>query len=79
MGSLDLGLLFASWKPRSSALKVEAGVGMGAGFGWRGVRIQGRPNGLEFVSGWNSDLGNSGGLGFGSGVRGSDELGFRSG
>lgn len=50
MGSLDLEVLFASWKPWSSALKVEAGVGMGAGFGWRGVRIQGRPNGLEFVS-----------------------------
>lgn len=50
MGSLDLEVLFASWKPWSSALKVEAGVGMGAGFGWHGVRIQGRPNGLEFVS-----------------------------
>lgn len=73
MGSLDLEVLFASWKPRSSAQKVETGVGMGAGFGWRGVRIQGRPNGLEFASpefGW-------------AGVRirgegGSNALGFRS-
>lgn len=62
MGSLDLEVLFASWKPRSSAQKVETGVGMGAGFGWRGVRIQGRQ------MGWSSHLRNSGGLGFGSGV-----------